>query len=90
MGVVMSCRCLGSVDVAVYGVPSSVEGKQVRAFFESKGIGYREIDVSVDPQGMQKLRALSGQSDRPAIVVNGRVFVGFDRSQLESAVPSRY
>ena len=86
----MSCRCLGSVDVTVYGVPASTEGRQVRGFFESKGIGYIELDVSADPQALQTLREISGQTDRLAIVINGRVFVGFDRSQLESAVPSRY
>ena len=86
----MACRCFGSVDVTVYAVPASAEGRQVRDFFESKGIGYRELDVSADPMALRKLGELSGQTDRPAIVVNGRVFVGFDRSQLESAVPSRY
>ena len=86
----MSCRCLGSVDVAVYGVPASAEGRQVRDFFESKGIGYVEHNVSTDPKALQTLIEISGQTDRPAILVNGQIFVGFDRLQLESVVPSRH
>ncbi len=86
----MSCRCLGSVDVTVYSTPTSAEGKQVRQFLESKGIRFQEVDVSADTQGLRKAGELSGQTERPVILVNGRVFVGFDRSELESAVPSRY
>jgi hypothetical protein len=33
---------------------------------------------------------LSGQVERPAVIVDGQLFVGFDRSQLESAVPSLF
>ncbi|MBI4758285.1 MAG: glutaredoxin family protein [Chloroflexi bacterium] len=63
---------------------------QARHFFERKGVPYEEFDVSAEPQALQRLRELSGQTDRPAIIVDDRVFVGFDRSQLESAVPSLF
>jgi arsenate reductase-like glutaredoxin family protein len=86
----MSCRCVPSVDVAIYSTPASLEGQQVRHFFNSKGVRYEEFDVLADPQALQRLRELSGQTDRPVIVVNDRVYIGFDRSQLESAVPSLF
>lgn len=86
----MSCRCVPSVDVTIYSAPASLEGQQVRHFFNSKGVRYEEFDVLADPQALQRLRELSGQTDRPVIVVNDRVYVGFDRSQLESAVPSLF
>jgi arsenate reductase-like glutaredoxin family protein len=71
-------------------MPTSVEGQEVRQFFQSKGVRFEEFDISTDPQSLQRLRELSGQTDRPVIVVNNRVFVGFDLSQLESAVPSLF
>lgn len=86
----MPCKCVGSVYVTIYSTPTSAEGRQARHFFERKGVPYEEFDVSADPQALQRLRELSGQTDRPAIVVDERVFVGFDRSQLESAVPSLF
>lgn len=76
--------------VTVYCVPASAEGTKVRGYFESKGIGYREIDVSAEPGALQKLSEISGQTDRLAIVVNEQVFVGFDPDKLDMSVPSRY
>ena len=86
----MTCRCVPSVEVTIYSTPASVEGQQVRDFFSSKGVRYEEFDISVDPQALQRFRELSGQTHRPVIVVNDRVYVGFDRSQMESAVPSLF
>jgi glutaredoxin 3 len=86
----MPCRCVPSVDVTIYSTPDSVEGQEVRHFFSRKGVVYEDLDVSADPQALQRTRELSGQTDRPVIVVNDRVYVGFDRSQLESAVPSLF
>jgi arsenate reductase-like glutaredoxin family protein len=85
---IMPCKCVGSVYVTIYSTPTWIEGQQARHFFESKGVPYEELNVSTDPEALKKLRELSGQIDRPAIIVDEQVFVGFDRSQLESAVPS--
>jgi arsenate reductase-like glutaredoxin family protein len=86
----MSCRCVPSVYVTIYSTPVSVEGQEARQFFNSKGVPYEDLDISADPQALQRTRELSGQTDRPVIVVDDRVFVGFDRSQMESAVPSLF
>jgi hypothetical protein len=87
---IMPCKCVPSIDVAIYSTPVSVEGQQARQFLNSKGVPYEDFDVSADPQALQRLRELSGQTDRIAIVVNDRIYVGFDRSQMESAVPSLF
>jgi arsenate reductase-like glutaredoxin family protein len=86
----MPCKCVPSVDVTIYGIATSPETNQVRDFLNRKGVRYEEFDVLAHPQFLQELRQLSGQTERPAIVVNDRVFVGFDRSQLESAIPSLF
>jgi arsenate reductase-like glutaredoxin family protein len=84
----MPCKCMVSVDVTLYDIPTSAEGQQARHFFERKGIPFTALDVSSDSQARQKLVELSGQQERPAIVIDERVIVGFDLSVLESAVPS--
>jgi glutaredoxin len=86
----MPCKCVPSVFVTIYSTPTSVEGEEARNFFNRKGVPFEELDIAADPQALQRLRELSGQTDRPVIVVNDHVFVGFDDSQMESAVPSLY
>lgn len=86
----MPCKCVPSVDVTIYGIATSPETNQARDFLNRKGVRYEDIDVSTHPQFVQDIRELSGQTERPVIVVNGRVFVGFDRAELESAVPSLF
>ena len=86
----MPCKCVPSVDVTIYTAPAWVEGQQARHFFEHKGVPFTAVDVAADAQALQKLRELSGQTERPVIVVDERVIVGFDLSVLESAVPSLF
>ena len=86
----MPCRCVPSVYVTIYSTPVSVEGQEARHFFNSKGVPHEDLDISADPQALQRTRELSGQTDRPVIVIDDKVFVGFDRSQMESAVPSLF
>ncbi len=86
----MTCRCVPSVYVTIYGTPAISEMREVRHFFNSRGIPFEEFDISTNPQSLQKLKELSGQTARPVIIINDRVFTGFDQSELESAVPSLY
>jgi glutaredoxin len=86
----MTCRCVPSVYVTVYGAPTSSETRDVQDFFDSKGVAFEEFDVSTDLQALQRLQELSGQTERPVIIINDRVFTGFDPSELESAVPSLF
>lgn len=86
----MTCRCVASVYVTVYSTPTSSETREARSFFNSKGIPFEDLDVSTDPQAQQKIKELSGQAERPVIIVDDQIFIGFDQSQLESAVPSLF
>lgn len=86
----MPCKCVPSVDVIIYGIATSPETQQMRDFLNRKGVRYEELDVLAYPQFLQDLKELSGQTERPVVVVNDRVFVGFDRDQLERAVPSLF
>ncbi len=86
----MTCRCVPAVYVTIYSSPTSTETRDARSFFNRKGIPFEDLDISTDPQARQKIEELSGQAERPVIVVDEKIFIGFDKSQLESAVPSLF
>jgi hypothetical protein len=86
----MTCRCVPNVDVTVYRDPKSAEGREAMLFFERKGVRWDDMDVTTSPSALREMRALSGQSARPVIVVDGQVIVGCDPAVLEPLVPSRF
>ncbi len=86
----MPCRCVPAVEVTIYRLPNSAEGDETLDFFQDKGVAFKDLDVSADPQARQQMIDLSGQIDRPVIVVNHRVLIGFDLAQLEGLVPSLF
>lgn len=84
----MPCKCLGPVDITIYRNPSTLEGQKVKIFFDSKGVCYEDMDVSADLLALKKMKTLSGQTERPVIVIDERVFTGFDPEELVHFVPS--
>ena len=65
--------------------------KAARAFFKGKGVEFLELDVERDQQAQQQYLAIQQRFNLkpgvvPLIVVNGRVFQGFSRPQVEAAL----
>ncbi len=86
----MPCRCVPAIFVSIYRKPTSKEGEQAQAYFNRKGLAYDDFDVSVDPVALKKMESLSGQTERPVIVVDENIFIGFDSEQLDLVVPSMH
>jgi glutaredoxin len=86
----MTCRCVAPVDITLYRDPTTPEGRQASLYFEHKGVRWEDMDVTADPEALSQMRALSGQTDRPVIVIDGQVIVGYDPEILEPVVPSRF
>lgn len=84
----MPCKCIAAVDITIYRFHRSVESQQAQDFFEQKGVAYEDCDASLDPKALEKMVTISGQTERPVIVLNQRVFLGFDRAEIEPFVPS--
>lgn len=84
----MPCKCMCNVDVVILRTPESAEGKQAKQFFDRKGVAYEDLDVTADAKALQRMQELSGQTERPVIVVDDQVFVGFDQERIEPRVPS--
>lgn len=57
---------------------------------ERKGVCMEDIDVSADPAALARMRDLSDQIERPVIVIDGQVVVGYDPDFIDCSVPSRF
>lgn len=83
----MGCKCVARMDIVVYGDDTSPEMRELEAFLERKGVAY-ELHLTSQAGVLQKMADLSGQTDRPVVVINERVFVGFDPAEMESRISS--
>lgn len=84
----MPCRCVPAVDITIYRVPASQEGRQVQAYFNRRGVAYEDYDVSSDPIALAQMQALSGQTEKSVVVINDQVLVGYVPDQFDLLVPS--
>jgi len=55
-----------------------------------RGVAFQDLDISTNTQAMKEIEELSGQQDRPVVLVNQRVFIGFNRDELDLVVPSLF
>jgi glutaredoxin 3 len=51
--------------------------RQAKALLESRGIGYREVNLAKNPIGRERLVAMTGQMTFPQILVGKRALGGF-------------
>lgn len=71
------------MDVKIYTAPTCGYCHQAKRFLASRGIAFKEYDVSIDPEANREVRRLTGQMGVPVIVIDGHVVIGFDRPRLE-------
>jgi glutaredoxin 3 len=57
--------------------------RQAKTLLETRGVGFREVNLARDPDGRAELVALTGQMTFPQIVVGERAIGGF-RELLEA------
>jgi glutaredoxin 3 len=69
--------------VTVYTTEPCGFCRQAKALLQARGVEYREVNLSKDPDGRADLAALTGQMTFPQIVVGRRSIGGF-RELLEA------
>jgi glutaredoxin 3 len=69
--------------VTVYTTEPCGFCRQAKALLQARGVDYREVNLSKDPDGRANLAALTGQMTFPQIVVGRRSIGGF-RELLEA------
>jgi glutaredoxin 3 len=69
--------------VIVFSTPTCGFCNAAKTYFRSKGIQFRDIDVSRDAAAARDMVRRSGQMGVPVIDIGGRIVVGFDRPKID-------
>lgn len=76
-----------AADVVMYCTPWCPDCRQARAFFESKGIKYVEVDISHDRAAAELVRSwANGKEITPTFNVKGNIIVSYNKRSLEKAL----
>ncbi len=70
----------------LFTVEGTADGEAALAFFQARGAAVNIRDVGRDPAASQELSTRLGRLGVPAIVIDGRVLVGFTvhRGEIEA------
>ena len=66
-----------TIAVTLYTTEPCGFCRQAKALLESRGVGYREVNLAKDPRGRAELVAVTGQMTFPQIIVGERAIGGF-------------
>lgn len=67
-----------SADVVMYRTPYCPYCVRAAMLLERKGVRFREVDVSNDPEARERLVRETGQRTVPQIFINGASVGGYD------------
>ncbi|HOV93806.1 MAG TPA: glutaredoxin family protein [Spirochaetales bacterium] len=72
--------------VAIYTTNSCPYCRMAKDYFRQKGVAFTEYNVETDPRRANEMVRKSGQTGVPVIDINGKIIVGFDRSEIDKAL----
>lgn len=76
----------GGSGVKIYTSDGCPWCARTKEYLRSKGVSFKEINVSRNPAAAQEMMNVSGQSGTPVTVVKGQAVVGFDQARLDSLI----
>lgn len=76
-------------NVKIYSTPTCVYCKMAKEFFQKNNVHYQEFNVAEDQKAREEMVEKSHQLGVPVIDIDGEIFVGFNRSELEKALEIR-
>lgn len=69
--------------VVVYSGSGCPACGTAKSYLRSRGVNFREIDISHDQHAAERLVQRSGQMAVPQIDIDGHLIVGFDRTKID-------
>ena len=72
--------------VIVFSTPTCVWCGRAKTYLRSRGIAFRDVDVSRDAAAARDLVRRTGQMGVPVIEIDGRPIVGFDQRRIDAAL----
>ena len=70
-------------QIPVYSTQTCGFCRMAMAYFDSLGIKYTDIDVTLDVAKQKEMIEKSGQMGVPVIIIDGTVIVGFDKPKID-------
>lgn len=70
--------------VLVFTTPTCPWCNRAKTYLRSKGVPFREVDVSRDASAARELVRRTGQMGVPVIEIDGRPIVGFDQPRIDA------
>ena len=72
--------------VKVYSTPACPFCIKAKQFLKDNNVEFENLDVTVDQALTDEMVKISGQMGVPVLDVNGKVIVGFNKSEIENAL----
>lgn len=72
--------------IIIYSTPTCVYCTMAKEFFKKNNIEYTEYNVAQDEKAREEMFEKSHQMGVPVIDIDGEIFVGFDRAELEKVL----
>lgn len=69
--------------VIIFSTPTCGFCNAAKNYMRSKGIQFRDVDVTRDQSAARDMVRRSGQMGVPVIDIGGKIVVGFDRPQID-------
>ena len=79
----------GEHRVVVFSSPTCVWCSRAKTYLRSRGVPFRDVDVSRDQAAARDLVRRTGQMGVPVIEIDGRPIIGFDQGRIDSALGLR-
>jgi glutaredoxin 3 len=74
---------MADAEVILFATPTCPTCQRAEEALRQRGIRYRRLDVSADPEALAQLLRFAGQPTVPTIVAYGEVMVGLDLARLD-------
>jgi glutaredoxin-like YruB-family protein len=79
----------GAHRVIVFSSPTCAWCTRAKTYLRTRGVPFRDGDVSRDPAAARDLVRRTGQMGVPVIEIDGKPIVGFDQARIDSALGLR-
>jgi len=74
------------MNITIYSTPTCPHCVHAKAFFKEKNLPFTDYNVAEDQEKAQEMIKRSGQMGVPVIFVDDKMFIGFDRNEIEEAL----
>jgi len=72
--------------IKIFSTVNCTYCKQLKKYFDKKGIEYKEVDVTNDKKAQNELIELSGQFGVPFTMIGKKKILGYNISEINKAL----